>query len=270
MLLEIQICTFGKEGLVSVSKMKLPEHENIIYTVCLQNPDLEKIEIPKELSRRDIRILQHASKGLSLNRNYGIDNSIGDIILISDDDLNYEYEGLDNVLNTFDNNPSLDFAAFKHIGGDNKKFPEQEFDFSNKEPKGYYLTSFELAIRRKSLTDDIRFSPSLGIGAPFYGAAEENVFLIRLRKTGLNGRFFPLVIVEHGDVTTGNRSPSKAFLRAQGAYFWIRFGWIGGFARVVLDVYRRKAPSITNLKHMSNGFFRAHKFFKRDGSDILD
>lgn len=268
MILEIQICTYGVDGLDRVSKMELPIVENVRYTVCFQNPENHKCDFPKELNRSDVRILEHSTKGLSVNRNFGLDNSQGDIILIADDDLKYSHDGLNYIINTFEKHPDIDFAAFKHIGGDNKHFPKCEFDFVGKDPRGYYLTSFELAIKRDSLPKEIRFSKNLGIGAPIFGAGEECVFLLRMKKHGLKGRFFPVVIAEHPNISTGNREASPAFLRAQGAWLWIRYGWIEGFLRLVRDIPRRNSDWSTSFKMLINGFVKAHKYFDREGKEL--
>lgn len=267
MLLEVQICTFGIEGLRRTSQMELPEIENVIYTICFQNYDSEAVNFKPFSNRTDVRILEHCSTGLSVNRNFGIENAIGDIILIADDDLRFDIEGLNTVKTVFQENSDLSFATFKHCGADNKVFPHHEFDFSEKEPSGYYLTSFELAIKKSSLPKDIRFSPTLGIGSAMYGAGEENVFLHRLRRKDLKGRFFPVVIAFHDGITTGNRKPTKSFLRSQGVWLWIRYGWMEGFIRIILDILRRKSPYIKNAYYLFRGFFKAHLLFYRDGRD---
>lgn len=267
MTLEVQICTFGAEGLSRVAKMSLPIMADVLYTVCLQNPKNDSFTLPPELDRKDIRILAHNSIGLSNNRNFGIDNAVGDIILIADDDLNYKKEGLKAVVSAFEKNPNLDFAAFKHCGGDNKKFPETEFDFRDGEPKGYYLTSFELAFRRQSLPHGLRFSSQLGVGAPIFRAAEESVFLFRLKKEKLRGKFFPVTIVQHPGMTTGVREATEGSLCAQGAWIWIRYGWIEGFLRVLRDVPRRNTSPAKAAKGLIKGYLLAHRYFSKDGKD---
>ena len=269
MMLEVQISTYGASGLMRVASMELPSLSDVMFTICLQAPESEQINIPENLQRKDIRILRHDSKGLSINRNFGIDNAVGEIVLLADDDLNYTPEGLKTVLKTFQADSALDFATFRHRGGDNKKFPPESFEFSisKREPSGYYLTSFELAFRRDSLPESIRFSPLLGIGAPFFGSGEENVFLRRMVHSGLNGRYIPEEIVSHLSLTTGSRYPSPAVLRAQGAWFWIRYGFFEGFLRLLRDSPRRHTYYFRAARFMISGFFASRRLFCRDGSE---
>jgi len=269
MELEVQISTFGKAGLHRVAKMKLPEIDGVKYLVSLQNPDGDVIDVPQALERGDIKILEHADRGLSVNRNYGIENGNCNVILIADDDLDYTSEGLNFVKSVFENNPTLDFATFRHEGDDGKKFPDHEFEIKRKLPKDYYLTSFELAIRRSSLPDDLRFSPMLGIGSPLFSVGEENVFMYRMVMNGLRGRFFPYTIAVHRGQTSGVRLASITVLQGQGAWLWIRYGWIEGFLRVLVDTPRRNAPFFKSLIYMIKGFCKAHCYFDKTGEDIV-
>lgn len=267
MILEVQISTFGKAGIDRVSEMRLPLVDGVRYLVSLQNPDKETIVVPENLRRSDIEIFEHADRGLSHNRNAAIDHSNADIILIADDDLDYTAENLEMVLKTFEDNPQLDFATFRHEGGDHKVFPHEDFEIGAKLPKGYYLTSFELAFRRRSLPSYIRFSPLLGIGAQRFGCGEENVLLYRLVLEGLRGRFFPKLVATHNGVTTGLREASVKALQGQGAWLWIRYGWIEGFLRLLRDVPRRNSSMYKSFWYMTKGFIMANYYFYRNGAE---
>lgn len=269
MQLEVQICTFGAEGMARVGRMTLPLLEGVLYTAVVQNPGGEELpRVHAELGNR-FRVLEHASRGLSINRNYGLDHAVGDILLIADDDLRYTPAGLEAVVKAFEDHPEIDFATFCHLvnGQNRSKFPDHEFVITEKLPKGYFITSFEIALRRTSLPARLRFSPNLGIGAPYYGAAEEMVFMWRLSRAGLAGRFFPVIITDHLGLPSGERRATPAFLRAQGAWFWIRYGWLEGMARLLRDVPRRNSSAFDALRHMIAGFFHAPGVFNQDGSD---
>ena len=259
-ILEVQISTFGPNGLKRVGEMALPRVAGVRYLVSLQNPDNLSLTVPSSLDRPDVEIFEHADRGLSVNRNAAIEHSDADVILIADDDLEYTAEGLSYVKRVFDENPSLDFATFCYDGDDRKVYPEYEFDIKAKLPSGYYLTSFELAIRRRSL-GGLRFSPHMGVGAPLFGSGEENVFMYKLTLKGLKGRFFPKVSTIHAGLTTGSRGATARSLQGQGAWLWIRYGWLEGFLRLMRDVPRRNAPLFKALRYEVRGFFLAYKYF---------
>lgn len=257
--LEVLICTYGADGLRRVADMTLPHVDGVSYLLSIQNPRGDVLILPDSLRRPDVRWSVSATSGLSNNRNEAFRASRGDILLIADDDLHYTPEGLLAVLRHFEENPSDDFAAFKHSGGDNKWFPSESFSFDSKPPRGYYITSFELALRRTALRPGIRFSPMFGIGAPYFQACEEDVFLMHMLRSGLHGNFEPVVVARHPGVSTGLRPATPGVLRAQGACMRLRHGFVLGFLHVLRDVPRRPAPFFKALRHMVEGFFALGK-----------
>ena len=266
MTLQVLISTYDQVGVDRVAKMFLPELENVTYLVSVQNPQKKQIRYPDSIIRKDITISETESKGLGLNRNHSIDESTGDILLISDDDLVYTEKGLKAVIHTFEENLDIDIATFRYLGGDNKIYPDYEFDLFH-EPKGYYITSFEVAIRKSSIPKNIRFSRYLGAGNSKFSCGEENLFVYRLLKAGLKGRFYPITIVEHPELTTGSREATAGTLRGQGNWLRLRYGIFMGYLRLIRDISRKKAPWHKSLFFMTQGFILSYFYFTKDGKD---
>lgn len=262
MNLEVLISTYGQEGIARTARMKLPEVKGVSYLVSLQLPETVEFEVPDSLRRDDLRIVVSRSRGLSRNRNNALDHSSGDILLIADDDLDFTAEALESVKSTFEENPLLDFATFRHMGKDEKWFPSHEFDFGEKEPSGYYLTSFELAVKRQSIVPCFRFPENMGAGTPVFGSGEENVFLLQMLNGGLRGKFFPITVTVHNGLTTGCRRATPATLRGQGAYFRLRYGSMEGILRLLRDAPRRNYPLLPSIVHMLAGYLRASEVWK--------
>lgn len=217
--LQVLICTYGQSGLKRLARIRRPQVEGVEYLVALQLPDSTPISVPDELKRSDIRIFNHRSKGLSRNRNFILGKATAPLILISDDDLIYTPANLRNIIGSFRRNSDADILTFDHTSqGRNKKDFSEEFDLS-KPPVGYYLTSFELAMRRESLPAGIRFNEHFGVNAIF-PAGEEELFLHDLLAAGLKGRYIPVAIAEHPDATTGERrNGTPEFIAGKGAVF---------------------------------------------------
>lgn len=234
MTLEVLICTLGRDGIARVDAMGLPRVENVSYLVSWQMPDGE---IPQNLLRPDVRVITSHDTGLSRNRNHALDNATGDILLIADDDLRYTARQLLSVLDVFRKNPSLEVATFRYDGEDKKCYPDHECDLGKKLPKGYYVTSFELALRRDSPAGKLRFNEKMGIGARYLHAGEEELLLLAARKMGLNCRFFPITITSHEGLTTGNRHVMPGVARAFGAYIGLAHPFTC-LPRIVLKAWR--------------------------------
>lgn len=246
--LEVLICTFGPEGGRRVQRMQLPEIDNVSYLVSWQG-DCPKV-VPAPLAeRRDLRFVFLDGKGLSRNRNHCLDNARGDILLVADDDLRFYPDGLKGIMDVFAANPSLEYGSFMYDGADGKTYPAASLSLKSL-PKDFYQTSFEVALRRESRAGALRFDEEFGLGAPQFGAGEEELVLKRARIKGLDCRFFPLLIASHAGVTTGLAAHyPDSVLRSRGVLTAVEFPFTAPL-RVVLNSWRivRKGQA---------GFFRA-------------
>ena len=253
--MEIQIATLGQSGLDRAARMTLPRMDGLRYTVSAQSPDGSRLDVPVALERPDLEVHVHHSIGISLNRNYGLDRARADIIIVADDDLDYIVAGLEALRSYFAGHPEVDYVTFRHTGADCKYYPATESCLDGREPRNYYLTAFELAVRRTSLRPDVRFDTDFGPGAPYFLAGEDIVMLLTLQRAGLHGIFIPVDVCAHPGLTTGHRRATPGVLRAQGGYFRLRYGLAGGLLRTLRDIPRRPAPMWQSALHMLQGFF---------------
>lgn len=215
--LQVMICTYGQEGLERVAKSSHPKVEGVEYLVSCQI-DSDFI-IPKELDREDFRIFTTCSKGLSINRNNALSLASAPLLLISDDDIDYTEEGLRNVIDAFQNHPDADIITFRFESRYKKKLYPTESVYLNTFPKGYYVSSIEIGLRRQSIQGKIWFNENFGIGAMF-PSGEEDVFMCECLDAGMKGIFEPLTIARHDGSTTSERNlmlPSRP--QTKGAIF---------------------------------------------------
>lgn len=203
MTLDVLVSTIGREGIGRVAAMKMPRVDGVGYIVSWQMP---VGEVPESLaSRTDVTVVTLHERGLSRNRNNAIDHSRADIYLIADDDVDYTPEGLEAVVKAFERHPSMAVATFIYDGNDGKCYPSAETDISGRLPRGYYVSSIEMAVRRCEATAPLRFDTRFGLGAPRFQIGEEELFHFVARRRGLNCRFFPTVVAFHRGASTGVR-----------------------------------------------------------------
>lgn len=239
MTLEIAICTLN-EGLLHVLDILLPERDDVCYLVAWQCTDVsfDNLADDPRLIRDDVRIVRTESKGLARNRNVAFENARADILLIADDDVRYENVCFDHVIRTFQNNPSLDIACFQactYEGKPIRNYASHPFQYAD-QPRGTYFISFEIAVRRASSLPS--FDERFGLGAPFLGAGEEEVFLWEAHRRGLNIQYFPLVVVRTDPQTTGMRMATDASVqRAKGAVLCLMYGPFSAWLRCFKFVY---------------------------------
>lgn len=262
-MLDVLICTYGLDGIKRVARMNLPKVKGVMYVVSWQTAGISG-DVPDELCRDDVEVFQTATRGLSVNRNEALSHSKGEICLIADDDLIYEPSQLEAVIRTFNEHPEVDLATFRYEGEDRKYYPGTIADISRMMPKGYWVSSFEIAFRRRSVAGKVKFNENFGIGAPVFGAGEESVFLTDCRRAGLICRFFPITITKHIGLTTGLRNMSRWVVMSTGAYVRYEYGW-KGFPRLLLFAWRSwrngRCGLISGAYYVARGFFIQPRYF---------
>lgn len=257
--LDVLIATHTPSGLQRVEAMQLPHLDGVRYIVSWQQHG--DAPVPESLADRpDMTVLRLGQNGLSHNRNNAIEASTADIYLIADDDLRYTPAQIEAVRRVFEENPDLDYASFMYVGHDGtspKTYPSEECDLTKGLPKGFYQTSFEIAVRPRGLAAKLRFPAAFGLGSPWLHAAEEEMFLLTARKLDLNCRFFPIVITTHSGPTTGRAVISDPLvIRAWGAYLYFAYP-LTYPARLWLKARRLsaagQAPFFNALKELTHG-----------------
>ncbi len=259
MTLEILICTYN-DRILNVAKELMPPMHNISYLVSWQQSDGYNgtSQLPDELRREDVTVVTTQSTGLSLNRNNAIKNATGDICLMSDDDLEYIPNHVAHIVEVFESHPSLDIATFKY---DSKNYPKQypSYSFDLKQPpKGYYVTCFEIAFRRKSVQGKVWFNPLFGPNSPMFISGEDGMFVFDALSKGLSGFFFPYVIARHHHATTRTHSAADPRLvMATAAFIYIAYKDGTAPLRYVLLAWRASHHNplkfFTMLRHAING-----------------
>ncbi len=248
MTLEILICTFGS-GINNIKDVVLPPQPNIKYLVSWQATQ-DNIHIPIELIRPDITVSKINSIGLSANRNNALSLCSGDICLIADDDVRYNINELEKLIEVTELHPSVDIFTFRYNNknGNSKDYPSFAFDLRHM-PRNYYVTSFEIAFRRKSICGKISFNELFGLGAPELGAGEENVFIMDALKANLHCMFFPIVIVNHDHpTTTFKHGGEQRILMSKGAIIRIAHPHTY-IPRIIVNSHRLRNQNVSGFWH---------------------
>lgn len=220
------ISTFG-ERIKNVKDVLLPPMDGIEYVVSWQRNSLT-FDIPKALKRNDVRVSIHDDKGISANRNHALGMVKTPYAIIADDDVRYSENDLKEVIKIVKNNPEIDIFCFRikiNSGGWLKLYPEERYNYL-RQPRGAYVTSCELLLKMSNILP--LFDEHYGIGNPYLGCGEEEIFLIDAAHRGLRIEYFPVCITAFADdQTTGKRFLHDASIqRAKGAVLYRRYGFI--------------------------------------------
>lgn len=239
--LQVLICACGADGLNRIARSHHPAVERVEYLVSWQTGDADVSDIPASLRRPDMKIYPSSTKGLSVNRNLSIEKSTAPLLLIGDDDVSYSKEGLEAVIDAFGSHPDCDLLAFRYRSDSHPRYyPDCECSVFDT-PKGYFVCSIEIAFRRSSVKDRIRFNENFGIGAIF-PSGEEDIFLSDCKKRGLKGVHIPVEIECHEGPTTSDRYLMSASRPMTKGAVLLRLHPVSWPARMIVHAMREIEP----------------------------
>ena len=202
MTLDVLIATYRHEGIQRVAQMTLPQVDGVAYRVSWQLH--EGAEIPDSLKERpDVIVSRFDGQGVSANRNNLLELSEADACLMADDDLHFCREGLLELMATLEGNPAVDVALCRFESPEQKHYPSEACSLKRL-PKGFTVSTPEIAVNRRGDGAKLRFNPDFGPGGRFQ-VGEDEIFVLDARSRGLNVWFFPITLCSHPHSTTGTR-----------------------------------------------------------------
>lgn len=260
--LDVLICTKNADGLARVCRMIPARHEGIRYVVSAQGvqgtdgcPDAGRLERP------DVELTFPRGLGLSRNRNHALRFVRSDLFLLADDDERFLPAELDQLRRTMGAHPNVDIALFRcrdYEGHPIKRYPSTAMSYRDARHEGYYVSSWEMTMRRRVADCGLRFDERFGLGATFLCAGEEDVFLHDAACKGLRIWFFPQDVGSTESHTTGLRfATDVAVQRSKGAAFSYCCGLPVALLRTLREgasfLLRRHANPFPLMRHMIEG-----------------
>lgn len=253
--LEVLIAAYGPEALDRIAALSHPKLEGVSYIVSWQKH--EGAKIPEEFKNRDdFLIYKNNTIGLCNNRNFLLKKSSADYLLISDDDISYTPFHLETVIQEFEKHPQYSFLTFRyHSEKYPKHYPSCSFEISNP-PKGYFITSMELAINRKHIQesgslDDWSFNTYFGVNGICFGSGEEGILMSKAIRKGYKGKYIPKEICINTDSTTADRiEHTPGFIETKGAAMLYMKPWTWP-GRMLTHAWRARKHGIAFFKYCS-------------------
>ncbi|MBF7090139.1 glycosyltransferase [Flavobacterium sp. ALJ2] len=201
--IEILISTMNQTNLDFLFQMFPLKHFSN-YNILIVNQSKTQTVSSKFPS---VRVINSFDVGLSKSRNLAIDNSIGKILVIADDDIIYQNNFIEKIVgahNKFNKSTIVNFCAIKENGACLKKYPTlSKLQLNSLEILN--ISSIEMTINKEKLDlTGIRFDENFGLGSSLE-TGEEAVFLFDLKHKNHLVSFENQVIVKHYGLTTSNK-----------------------------------------------------------------
>ncbi|MGL5780688.1 glycosyltransferase family 2 protein [Cetobacterium sp.] len=194
------MATLGRDREIEVfiESLLKQTYKNYELIILDQNQDdkVQKI-YEKYKNRLEIKYIKSLKKGLSYNRNIGLELETGEIIGFPDDDCEYNENTLEKIYEFFQAKNNFDIYSC----GVEDKLTGEKFNFlknsqnitkKNLMKVGCSITFF---IKKKN-NFNIKFDNDLGVGAKF-GSGEETDFISSLLNINYNGYYFSNEYIYH-------------------------------------------------------------------------
>jgi len=217
--LEILVSTKGQDNANFINRM---------FNNCpdIKSPVLIVNQSKKQLNfmRNNYRVKNTNEIGLSNSRNFAINNSKGEICLLSDDDVIYSSDFVETIKNSFTENKDADiitYQASNELGDLFKDYPKVKMH--NKRSIST-INSFLIAFRRDSIIKNkIQFDPKFGLGSTFE-TGDEYIFLRNALEKNLSIIHCPKVILSHKSISSGQVVGKDKIIFARAAIFYKYYG----------------------------------------------
>lgn len=241
---DILICTID-EGINGIGEVLMPPMSEVHYVVSMQhtrplNTEPSWNSVLASLRQRpDVTVTTIEGRGLSRNRNNALRHATADILLIADDDCRYVPTNIDAILRAYETHHEADVICFEAQSYDEKPmkcYPNDSLPYDEAERVGYFPTSMEITLRRKTLEHSgVTFNEHFGLGTPL-PAGEEDILITDLQRAGLHVMFVPEVITMTDPVTTGDHFLQDNRLQVtKGAVFRYRYGLVCALWRTLKE-----------------------------------
>jgi GT2 family glycosyltransferase len=155
-----------------------------------------------------VRVINSLEIGLSKSRNLAIENAIGKILIIADDDIIYQKDFIEKIIvahNKLYEATIVNFCAIKENGAYLKKYPTNSKQQLNA-MEILNVSSIEMTIKKEKLHSiGTRFDENFGLGSNSFEMGEETVFLFDLKRKNQQITFENEVIVAHYGLTSSDK-----------------------------------------------------------------
>lgn len=171
---------------VAVSTQNLKSYGELIKkmkitSACLIINQFDNNNIPMN----NKNVINRSEKGLSKSRNIAIQNTKNNIVLISDDDVSYNTNYKEIIIDAYNKYPNADIICFYVKSKNNKRKTKKMLTGKVGYLRAMKIISSEISFKRLSIiNDNLKFDENYGSGTEF-NRGEEQIFLYEALKKGL-------------------------------------------------------------------------------------
>ncbi len=249
--LQILISTKGRNNLSFLDNM-FKNCNTTDYSIIVVDQSESEKDLNTISEKFNVKYYRIQANGLSNSRNFAISKSSADICLLCDDDVIYEKNFSEIVMNSFNQNESdvITYYAKNDNGSLFKNYPS----ITNHNYKSIsYINSFLIAFKReKIVANNIKFDPLFGLGAVFE-TGDEYIFLRNILNKKLGLISCSKIILTHPSESSGQVAGIDKNIFARAAIFYKFYGYLS-YLKLVHHIYLLKKKNMISREQVYRKF----------------
>ena len=258
--LQILISTKGKKDLSFLDKM-FKNCNPMDYSIIVVDQSESEKDLSAISEKFDIKYYNIQANGLSNSRNFAISKSTGAICLLCDDDVIYEKDFYEIIINSFDQNDS-DVITYYAKNDNGSLFKDYPSLINHNYKSISYINSFLIAFKReKIVANNIKFDPLFGLGAIFQ-TADEYIFLRNILEKKLRIRSCPKIILTHPTESSGQDAGIDKNIFARAAIFYKFYGYVS-YVKLIHHIFLLKRKNMIYFNEIISKFMVGLKGIKK-------
>ena len=255
--LEILISTTKKNNLDFIKNIFF-ENKKDIYPILVINQSEKSLKSNK----KNIRIINSRSRGLSNSRNLALENSSKKYCLFADDDIVYKKGFYDLIVNEFECNKKADVITFMMEDKLGNLFKNYKNQTKHNKKSIREVNSVVIAFKRTAIiNNNVKFDPLFGLGGTFE-TGDEYIFLRNCLDKNLNLFFCNKIILKHDSVSSGKLAFRDENIFARAAIFHKFYGYLS-YLKLVHHIYLLKKKNLISYNQIMNKFLAGLRGIKK-------
>jgi glycosyltransferase involved in cell wall biosynthesis len=213
------------------------------FQILIINQTTENHKLTSGFS--SVRVINSNEKKLSKSRNIALQNSIGKVVLIADDDVVFKKNFDSIIINSYNKYPNatvICFAIEKPDGSLFKKYPAKTKE-NTTQLDIFNILSIEISLNRVAFEKlNVKFDENFGLGSHFI-MGEEAIFLSDIKLKNQQLIIEPKVIAIHPTISTTDKLNLEQRYCIQGAFLTRVLGtrfYLSIFQKLFFDVKQKK------------------------------
>lgn len=191
-----------------------------------------------------IRVVNSFETGVANSRNLALQNSLGKIIIFTDDDVEYFYNTREIIIDAYNNNAAPDAILFQAQISDTQLL--KRYAKKIQDPISIFSIlncgTIEITLKREHIDPAVfRFDERFGNNSNFE-LGDEPLFLMDLKRSNKRIMFVNKTIVQHENTTTLARNSKETNYYSLGAFYkqiFPKYHHIWIFVKIFFDIKQK-------------------------------